>query len=128
MKKRLYEKPNIQLVPIVPEQAVADVCWAYAMNKQPFYYNVPGRGYAILKIASSGGCNGGVLFDIDYSATDLTPEEAKKSMVRYVKEFKPNKTSVDKYDVLYKTVYKKLYPKLNKQYSKLKEFSNDEIL
>ncbi len=75
MKKRLYEKPNIQLVPIVPEQAVADVCWAYAKNKQPFYYNVPGRGYAILKIASGGGCNGGVLFDIDYSATDLTPEE-----------------------------------------------------
>lgn len=57
-----------------------------------------------------------------------TPEEAKKAMVRYTKEFKPNKTSADKYDVLYKTVYKKLYPKLNKQYSKLKEFSNDEIL
>ena len=57
-----------------------------------------------------------------------TPEEAKKAMVRYTKEFKPNKKTADKYDVLYKTVYKKLYPKLNKQYSKLKEFSNDEIL
>ena len=73
--KRVYEKPNIQCVHNASEQAVADVCWAYAKNKQPFYYNVPGRGYAILKIASGGGCNGGVLFDIDYSETDLTPEE-----------------------------------------------------
>ena len=57
-----------------------------------------------------------------------TPEEAKAAMVRYVKEFTPNPDVVKKYDNLYKTVYKKLYPKLNKQYSKLKEFSNDEIL
>ena len=73
--KRPYEKPNIQCVTIASEQAVADICWAYASNKQPFYYNVPGRGYAILKIVSSGGCSSGVLFDIDYSETDLTPEE-----------------------------------------------------
>ena len=73
--KKLYEKPNITCVPIMSGQAVADICWAYAKNKQPFYYNVPGRGYAILKIASNGGCSSGVLFDIDYSATDLTPEE-----------------------------------------------------
>lgn len=57
-----------------------------------------------------------------------TPEEAKAAMVRYIKEFTPNPDVVKKYDNLYKTVYKKLYPKLNKQYSKLKEFSNDEIL
>lgn len=57
-----------------------------------------------------------------------TPEEAKASMVRYVKEFTPNPKAAEKYEELYKMVYKKLYPKLNKQYGKLKEFSNDEIL
>jgi sugar (pentulose or hexulose) kinase len=57
-----------------------------------------------------------------------SPEEAKSSMVRYVKEFTPNPKAAEKYEDLYKMVYKKLYPKLNKQYGKLKEFSNDEIL
>lgn len=73
--KRFYEKPNMQCVPIVSGQAVADICWAYAKNSKPFYYNVPGRGYAILKIVSNGGCNGGILFDIDYSESNLTPDE-----------------------------------------------------
>ena len=57
-----------------------------------------------------------------------TPEEAKEAMVRYVKVFEPNPEAAKKYESLYKTVYKKIYPKLNKEYGKLKEFSNDEIL
>lgn len=54
--------------------------------------------------------------------------EAKTAMIRYVKEFTPNKEAQEKYEYLYKKVYKKIYPRLNKTYSKLKEFSNDEIL
>lgn len=57
-----------------------------------------------------------------------TPSEAKTAMVRYVKEFTPNPEAVKKYEYLYKKIYKKIYPKLNECYSKLKEFSNDEIL
>lgn len=56
-----------------------------------------------------------------------TPEEAKEKMVKYQKEFLPEKEAVDKYNYLYKKVYKKIYPKLNKTYADLKEFSNNEI-
>lgn len=73
--KRIYAKPNMRSVPIVSGQAVADICWAYAKNGKSFYYDVPGRGYAILQITSSRGCDGGTLFDIDYSEANLTPEE-----------------------------------------------------
>lgn len=63
--KRPYVKPKIERVPIRPDQAVADICWAYAKNGKPFYYDVPGVGYAQIHAVAKGGCS---------SATDFTVE------------------------------------------------------
>ena len=48
-----------------------------------------------------------------------TLEEAKKSMIRYVKVFKPNKEAVEEYDELFKKVYVNIYPSLKKSYKNL---------
>ena len=47
------------------------------------------------------------------------PEEEKKSMIRYVKVFKPNKEAVEEYDELFKKVYVNIYPSLKKSYKNL---------
>ena len=48
-----------------------------------------------------------------------TLEEAKKSMIRYVKIFKPNKEAVEEYEELFKKVYVNIYPSLKKSYKNL---------
>ena len=72
--KRPYNSPEMHWVPICSNKAVADVCWAYANNVKPFYYNTYGRGYAEL-YAMGGSCDKSVYFEIRYYPDDLTPEE-----------------------------------------------------
>ena len=48
--------------------------------------------------------------------------DAKKSMIKYDKIFKPNKIDSDKYSYLYKKVYSTIYPQLKKTYSSLSDY------
>ena len=52
--KKTYVKPQIQWIPIRPEQPVANPCWAYA-GKGPLYHDVPGEGYVEI-LLTKGGC------------------------------------------------------------------------
>ena len=70
--KNEYVKPSMQWVPMRSNDAVADVCWAYAKNGKDFYHDIPGYGHAILRITSNGGCNGGVLFAVEFSDPNMT--------------------------------------------------------
>lgn len=72
--KRAYNSPEMYWVPVCSNSAVADVCWAYANNVKPFYYNTYGRGYAEL-YAVGGSCNKNVKFEIRYYPDDLTDAE-----------------------------------------------------
>ena len=72
--KRAYHSPQMQWVPVCSNSAVADVCWAYAKNVKPFYYNTYGRGYAAL-YAMGGSCDKNVFFEIRYYPEDLSPAE-----------------------------------------------------
>ena len=72
--KRTYNSPEMHWVPVCSNSAVADVCWAYANNVKPFYYNTYGRGYAEL-YAMGGSCNKNVFFEIRYYPEDLSAEE-----------------------------------------------------
>ena len=72
--KRTYNSPEMHWVPVCSNSAVADVCWAYANNVKPFYYNTYGRGYAEL-YAMGGKCDKNVFFEIRYYPEDLSAEE-----------------------------------------------------
>lgn len=72
--KRTYNSPEMHWVPVCSNSAVADVCWAYANNVKPFYYNTYGRGYAEL-YAMGGNCDKNVFFEIRYYPEDLSAEE-----------------------------------------------------
>ena len=72
--KRAYNSPEMHWVPVCSNSAVADVCWAYANNVKPFYYNTYGRGYAEL-YAMGGNCDKNVFFEIRYYPEDLSAEE-----------------------------------------------------
>ena len=84
--KRSYSSPQMQWVPIRSNRAVADVCWAYAKNTQPFYYNTYGTGYAEL-YAVGRKCDRDVFFEIKYYPEDMTLEQkalADKDMQRVI--------------------------------------------
>lgn len=66
--KREYVSPSLQWVAMRSSDAVADICWAYARNGKDFYHDIPGMGYAILKIVSSGGCKADVVFVVEFSS------------------------------------------------------------
>ncbi|MEG0034112.1 MAG: FGGY-family carbohydrate kinase [Bacilli bacterium] len=53
--------------------------------------------------------------------------EAADKMVRYEKEYVPNKVNAKKYDYLYHKIYCKIYPRLNESYAELKGYSSNEI-
>ena len=72
--KRAYTSPEMHWTPVCSNRAVADVCWAYAKNTQPFYYNTYGTGYAEL-YAAGGKCDRDVFFEIKYYPEDMSPEE-----------------------------------------------------
>ena len=72
--KRFYDSPQMRWVPIHSSRAVADVCWAYANNTKPFYYNTYGKGYAEL-FAVGGGCTRDVVFEIKYQPEDMSAAE-----------------------------------------------------
>ena len=94
--KRFYEKPTMHWNSIRSQRAIADVCWAYANNKQPFYYNTYGTGYAEL-YAVSGGCTRDVVFGITYMPESMSAEDrarADADMQRVIAEIRatmPNK-------------------------------------
>ena len=72
--KRPYSKPMMCWQPIRSSHAVADVCWAYANNVKPFYYNTYGKGYAEL-YAIGSSCSTDITFEIVYQPEDMTAEE-----------------------------------------------------
>ena len=76
--KRTYDSPQMQWVPICSNGTVADVCWAYAKNTQPFYYNTYGTGYAEL-YAVGGKCDKNVFFEIKYYPEDMSAEERARA-------------------------------------------------
>ena len=65
--KREYERPSLQWVAMEADKAVADICWGYANNGKNFYHDIPGMGYAILKIVSQGGCKADLVFVVEFS-------------------------------------------------------------
>lgn len=69
--KRFYSSPEMLWVPICSNKAVADVCWAYANNVKPFYYNTYGKGYAEL-YAMGGKCSKDIYFEIKYMPEDMS--------------------------------------------------------
>ena len=84
--KRSYESPKMHWVPIRSSSAVADVCWAYAKNTQPFYYNTYGTGYAEL-YAVGRKCDRDVFFEIKYYPESMSAEEraaADKDMQKVI--------------------------------------------
>lgn len=76
--KREYNSPTMYWVPICSSRAVADVCWAYAKNVKPFYYNTYGNGYAEL-YAMGGSCKRDMTFEIRYMPEDMSAEDKKRA-------------------------------------------------
>ena len=63
--KRSYDSPQMNWIPIRSNRAVAEVCWAFAQNRKPVYYNTYGTGYAEL-YAVAGGCSDNIKFSITF--------------------------------------------------------------
>lgn len=86
--KKEYDSPKMQWIPICSSKAIADVCWAYANNVKPFYYNTYGRGYAEL-YAIGNSCKNNITFEIRYMPEDMSPAEkalADADMQRVIAE------------------------------------------
>lgn len=67
MNKRTYKKPEMSFVELRGADAVADVCWAFAKNGQPFYLDFDGPGYMEIKMnPSESGCDGGTIKEVLY--------------------------------------------------------------
>ena len=64
--KRTYASPKIEYVQVHSNQNVADICWAYGKNGKKFYYDVPGYGYAILKVVG-GSCTHSAVIGVEFS-------------------------------------------------------------
>ena len=93
--KRAYTSPEMYWTPICSNRAVADVCWAYANNTQPFYYNTYGTGYAEL-YAVGGGCTKDVVFEIKYYPENMSAAEkalADSDMQRVIAQVKATMTN-----------------------------------
>lgn len=78
-----YSKPQLRFVATKAEDAVADICWAYATGHsgKSFYLNTPGPGYAELAIyETTGGCDGAIVTIVGYhnGASAATGEAAIK--------------------------------------------------
>lgn len=73
--KRKYEKPYLQWVAMQSNEAVADICWAYARNGKDFYHDVPGIGYAILTVTGKSGCDNKATFVYEFSNPHLTASQ-----------------------------------------------------
>lgn len=66
MTKKIYSEPKSRFVQMRGAQAVADVCWAFAKNGKEFYYNTSGPGYAKITMTTTGGCDGGIIANVEY--------------------------------------------------------------
>ena len=88
--KRSYESPQMKWVPIRSGRAVADVCWAFANNNKPFYYNTYGYGYAELYAVGSK-CTTDAVFEIRYMPDDMSAQDkaaADEDMQRVIAQVK----------------------------------------
>ena len=64
-----YEKPKMKFVATQAEDAVSDICWAYATGHlgKSMYCDVPGAGYAEIAIyETTGGCTGAIVTIVGY--------------------------------------------------------------
>ena len=82
--KRKYEKPHLQWVAMQSNEPVADICWGYANNGQPFYHDIPGLGYAILEIVSQGGCKADLVFVVEFSNGDQMTATERAAAQAYI--------------------------------------------
>ena len=79
--------------PVRSSDAVADVCWGYANNGKPFYYNTYGAGYAELYIGGQK-CTEQINFVIVYhNMTAETQEIAAADMERVIEQAKRESAS-----------------------------------
>ena len=81
-----YSKPQLRFVATRAEDAVADICWAYATGHsgKSFYYDTPGAGYAELAIyETTNGCTGAVVTIVGYhnGASAETGEAAVRAAI-----------------------------------------------
>ena len=94
--KRVYTSPEMHWTPICSSRAVADVCWGYANNHKPFYYNTYGTGYAEL-YAVGGACTREVQFEVKYypenmsAAEKAAADEDMQRVIAQVMASMPNK-------------------------------------
>ena len=79
--KQKYEKPAAKWIDIRSKQSVAEVCWGYVSSGQEFYHDIPGYGYAIMKVyADKKGCKGDIYFTVEFSnAANMTSEQIAKA-------------------------------------------------
>ena len=82
--KREYERPSLQWVAMRSNEAVADICWGYANNGKKFYHDIPGMGYAIIKISSSGGCKANLVFVVEFSDGRQMSESERIAAQAYI--------------------------------------------
>ena len=90
--KRSYDSPQMKWIPIRSNRAVADVCWAFANNKKPIYYNTYGTGYAEL-YAIGKGCSTSVTFNITYypeNMSDADKAAAQADMDAVLRQYRDN--------------------------------------
>lgn len=75
-----YEKPKMKFVATQAEDAVADICWAYATGHlgKSMYYDIPGAGYAEIAIyETTGGCDGAIFTIVAYHDGATSADEYK---------------------------------------------------
>ena len=77
--KKAYQKPRIQWIPIRPEEPVAAPCWAYAGKSKPLYHDVPGPGYAEIRL-SNDGCGSATVITVFLSEADHLTSQEKAEM------------------------------------------------
>ena len=82
-----YEKPKMKFVSTQAEDAVADICWAYATGHlgQSMYYDVSGAGYAEIAIyETTGGCTGAIVTIVAYhdGATSASEQEVREAIAK----------------------------------------------
>ena len=83
MEKTNYEKPEVKLVSIRNDRAVANTCWGGHGNSTTWYYDISGQGYVSFQIGG-GKCTLN-LYNVTYydKQNDESPEMLLESDPKY---------------------------------------------
>lgn len=84
MEKTNYEKPEVKLVSIRNDRAVANVCWGGHGKPNTWYYDISGQGYVSFQIG--GGSCALNLINVTYydKQNDESPEQLTDTDPKYL--------------------------------------------